>query len=182
MKNSAAFEIIGNNYKIRSDPMIVSNMNVEIERFCAFVAERGGSHRKHENWSFRTSEGFLDSGYFNRVGFSDEFFLDGIIVGLSGTTNKEYRFYVNPARSDLRGDMHSRNGVGLCEIGEYLEYERARARGAIENRPTLGDCGTMVFTLEGAVKYLVKSAPKFYDVTGLPREWPTLPPRLIAKN
>ncbi len=161
---SATFEVHGTNYRIDCSRIKVPDMEKEADRISAFVSERGGScrdfrssrHQKHD-WE----------GYYNGLSFRGEYFLDGIIIGLTGTTLRESRYFVNPMRRNL--DL--RNGVLLSDMDSYQDYALDRENGMVEQVPLLSDAGVLSMTLEGAVRHLDMDRPEFYSVTGLPGDW-----------
>jgi hypothetical protein len=179
--HSAAIRVQGTNYRIESEPIHVRNLGAEVGKVADFVKQRGGSNRKHEIWPYKTTErNGYGPGYYNRLRFFNEFFLDGIIVSLAGSTYEDSRYYVNPSRRDLRRDLHSRDGVCLRDIDEYRDYEKDRVNGWIEQEPVMTDRGEITLTFEGAVKHLVQDVPEFHAVTGLPKEWPAPRLRLLT--
>ena len=166
-----SIDIDGGNYVIKSSSIYVPNMENEVDKVSKFVKDKGGSHRDSDIRENKLPNG-MRRGYFRGISFRYEFFLEGIIITLSGNTPKEQKYFVNHSRRDLHGDLRSGWGVGLNEFDEYYDYERKRVNGEIEQDPKLTDPGYIHVTLEGAVRHLAKDAPEFFAVTGLAEGWP----------
>lgn len=168
--HSASFEISGTNYLIKSDPISVKNMEVEFQKIYQFVLGRGGSCREFEKYFDKKRE-FLESGYYNVFCFRSEFFLEGILINLSGITLNEKKYFVNPSRRNLDRDLRSEKGVCLSDLEDYDTYATKKIMGLVEQIPEFCNSGILNLSLEGAVRHLKKDAPEFYAVTGLSKEW-----------
>jgi hypothetical protein len=176
-KKTANFYMNGTNYKISSDHFIVPSMQAEVDKISNFVKDRGGSCRNFHTREYQM-RGMYD-GYHNALRFESEFFVEGILIKLSGNSLQESRFYVNPFRRDLHRDLTSGRGVILSAFDEYEDYDRRRRLGLVEQEPKMEDAGKLFLSLEGAVRHLARDAPRFYAVTGLPKAW-SLPLQLKA--
>lgn len=165
---SAIFHVKGTNYQIQSSPIQVPNMRVEFQKIAQFVSRRGGSRREFNIHPHQKHE---LKGHYNGLSFRSEFFLEGILINLSGTTLKEQKYFVNPSRRNLERDLRSGNGVCLADFDEYESYAKNRVMGWNEQVPELSDGGVLTLSLEGAVRHLARDAPEFYAVTGLPNDW-----------
>jgi hypothetical protein len=171
-------DVDGGNYVITSESLYVPNMEEEVDKVSRFVKGKGGSHRDRSVREGKTPNG-MNRGYFRRIHFRHEFFLEGIIITLSGNTLKDRKYFVDPGRRDLQRDLRSGRGVGLIEFDEYEDYEKKRVNEQIEQYPQLTDPGYICITLEGAVRHLAQDSPEFFAVTGLSNNWP-MPLQLCA--
>lgn len=177
--HQGTIEVKGKRYIIESNPVDVGNLSAQRARFSRFIERNGGCQRKSFAHEYKDHK--MVGGYYRRLSFRDEFFIDGVIVDLSGETDRSDVYLVDPCRRSLEGDLRSGAGVRLSDYDGYKDYERKVASGFAERTPELTDNGTVTVVLEGVVKRLSKNAPKFYDVTGLPQRWP-IPLQLRFKD
>ena len=164
----ASFQVQGNNYIIKSAPISVTSMEQNYKMIYNHVLNNGGTCREFKEEYFKNHE---FGKHYNALRFRSEFFLEGIIITLSGATEKERKFLVNPQRSNLYADLRSGRGVCLSDVDEYFDYDRDRSLGLNQQIPELSDRGTILLSLEGAIKHLNQEAPEFHDVTGLTYGW-----------
>ncbi|MFA5857015.1 MAG: hypothetical protein WC867_06650 [Candidatus Pacearchaeota archaeon] len=167
--NSAILEIKKNNYEIISSPIDVPNMRSVFDSIDNLVSELGGSNRGHFLHPYQHHE-FV--GYYNVLSFSSEFFLNGVIINLKGTTDpNDSTYFVNPRLSNLERDLRSPSGVCLADIDKYSDYERDKRLGFNEQVPKFTDRGSITYNFEGTIKTLNPNSPDFYKITGLPKKF-----------